>query len=115
MSMASHGQPAKPQVPGTTYIGEIWKDAVDQYEKTTTVKLDLLDRASNVDEILTDMREREKRFKDFRHDGSKLDKFRTLLSKSLKPIDVVGDLAASASSTVIRQTSISSMIRPVSF
>ena len=112
--MASHGPLAKPQMPGTTYIGEIWKQAVDQYEKTITVKLESLDRANTVDEILDGMREREKKFKDFRHDGSKLDKFRTLLGKSLKPIDVVGDVAAAASSAVRRQTSVPLMIDHVS-
>lgn len=114
MSMASHGPLAKPQMPDTTYIGGIWKEAVDQYEKTTAVKLESLDRANSVDEILDGMREREKKFKDFRHDGSKLDKFRTLLGKSLKPIDMVGDVAAAASSAVRRQTSVPLMIDHVS-
>lgn len=112
--MASHGPLAKPQISGATYIGEIWKEAVDQYERAAMVKLDSLDRANNVDEILTDMRDREKKFKDFRHDGSKLDKFRTLLGKSLKPIAVVGDVAAAASSTVRTQSSFYLMVHLVS-
>lgn len=104
MEMATLEPPVKSEADATIDIGVIWKEAVDSYEKTTMVKIESLARASNVDEILNDIREREIKFKDYRHDGSKLDKFRTLVSKSLNPIDKVGNMVALAASTVRRQS-----------
>lgn len=87
----------------TTDIGTIWKEAIDRYEEITMVKIQSLARAKDVDEILNDVREKETKFKSYRHDDSKLDKFRTLVSKSLSPIEKVGDVIASAASTVRRK------------
>ncbi len=66
-------------------------------------KMETLAGASSVDVILDDIHEKETKFKRYRHDGSKLDKFRTLVSKSLDPIDKVGNLVASAASMVWKQ------------
>ena len=104
MEMATLEPPVESKADATIDIGVIWREAVDSYEKTTIVKIESLARATNVDEILNDIRERETKFKGYRHDGSKLDKFRTLISKSLNPIDKVGNMVALAASTVRRQS-----------
>ena len=104
MKMATLEQPVESEAGATIDIGVIWREAVSSYEKTTMVKIESLARASNVDEILNDVRERETKFKCYRHDGSKLDNFRTLVSKSLNPIDKVGNMVALAASTVRRQS-----------
>ncbi len=84
----------------TTDIGAIWRAAIDRYEAITMVKIETLDGANNVDEILDEIHERGTKFKAYRHDGSKSDKFRSLLSKSLDPIEKLSSIVASAASTV---------------
>ena len=84
----------------TSNIATIWKSAVDRYEQITKVKIQNLAQASNVDDILNNIHEQETKFKDYRHSGSKPDKFRTLVKKCLDPINKVGDIVASAASTV---------------
>ncbi len=103
MKMSTLEPPVESEADATIDIGVIWGEAVVEFEKTTMVKIESLAGASNVDEILNDVRERETKFKGYRHDGSKLDKFRTLVSKSLNPIDKVGNMVALAASTVRRQ------------
>ena len=53
-----------------------------------------------MDQVLNDIGEDEGRFKRHRHDGSKSDKFRTLVSQSLAPIQSVGGIVAHATKTV---------------
>lgn len=77
-------------------VGTIWKAAIDRYETATGTKFTSLASAHNVNDILNEIHERETKFKSSRHDGSKIDKFRTLVSKSLKPIDRMGDAVAQA-------------------
>ena len=84
----------------TTDVGEIWKAAIVRYEKMTTVKIESLVVVDNVDGILDEIRGRETKFKGYRHDGSKLDKFRSLVSKSLDPIEKLSSIVATATSTV---------------
>jgi len=56
--------------------------------------------ANNVDEILKEVRGKEDKFKGYRHDGSKLDKFRSLVSKSLDPIEKLSNIVAQATVAV---------------
>ena len=98
--MAAAGLPVVPTANPTTDIGAIWKVAIARHEEITMVKIQSLSEAKNVEDILNDIRERETKFKGFRHDGSKLDKFRTLVSKSLYPIEKVGNVIALAASNV---------------
>jgi len=103
MKMAILEPPVEAKADATIDVGAIWRVAMDRYEELTMVKIESLAGASNVDEILSDIHERGTKFKGYRHDGSKLDKFRTLVSKSLNPIDKVGNMVALAASTVRRQ------------
>jgi hypothetical protein len=81
-------------------VGAIWKEAIDRYKEIMKVKIGSLTRASNVDEVLSETRKRETIFQGYRHDETKLDKFRALVSKSLSPIEKVGSMVASAASVV---------------
>jgi hypothetical protein len=96
--------PVESKADANTDIGAVWKAALDRFEKITMVKIESLAGAANVDDILNEIHERETTFKDYRHDGSKLDKFRTLVSKSLDRIDKVGNMVALATSTVRKQS-----------
>ncbi len=98
--MANVELPVESKADAIVDFSTIWKVAIDRYEEITMVKIQSLARANNVDEILNGIHERERKFKSYRHDGSKLDKFRTLVSNSLNPIKKVGDMVASAASTV---------------
>lgn len=97
-------------IDATTDIGEIWKEAIDSYQQITKVKIESLTPAGNVDEVLSATRESEIKFKGYRHDGTKLDKFRTLVSKSLGPIEKVGSIVASSASAVREPSHASSLI-----
>lgn len=83
-----------------TDVGIIWKAAIDQYEEITKEKIDLLNRVSNVKEILDEIDIRETNFKAFRHSGSRTDKFRAVVSKSLVHIERLSSIVSSAASSV---------------
>ncbi|EPE36656.1 Ankyrin repeat-containing protein [Glarea lozoyensis ATCC 20868] len=84
----------------TTDVGAIWKAALVRYEAITTVKIESLGAANNVEEILADIHERETKFKTYRHDSSKLDRFRSLVSRSLGTIEKLSNMVAQAVSTL---------------
>ncbi|KAL8648633.1 MAG: hypothetical protein Q9210_004877 [Variospora velana] len=90
--------PVEPETDAAADIAAIWQTAINRYEEITMEKMETLAGAGSVDVILDDIHEKETKFKRYRHDGSKLDKFRTLVSKSLDPVDKVGNLVASAAS-----------------
>ncbi|KAL9014436.1 MAG: hypothetical protein Q9173_000918 [Seirophora scorigena] len=96
--MTATRPPVEPETDPTANIAAIWQAAIERYEEITMEKMETLSGASSVDVILDDIREKETKFKCYRHDGSKLDRFRTLVSKSLDPVDKVGNLVASAAS-----------------
>ncbi|KAL8853771.1 MAG: hypothetical protein Q9221_001414 [Calogaya cf. arnoldii] len=91
--------PAKPPVNKNHDIRAIWHIAIDQYEAITTFKLDSLASANNVEEILSEIRKEDTKFKVKRHDGSRVDRFRSLVSKSLRPIEVFSQITAKAASS----------------
>ncbi|KAM5349322.1 hypothetical protein ACJ41O_005827 [Fusarium nematophilum] len=89
-----------PKADATSDVGLIWKSAVDRYEAITGVQIQQLAQANSVAQILEDIDDKEARFKIHRHDGTKLDKFRTLVSQSLSPIQSVSDIVAQATKTM---------------
>lgn len=101
--MATVGLPVESEADNSIHFGTIWNEAIREYEEITKVEIRSLTEANNVDEILNDIREREKNFKGYRHDGSKLERLRTLVSKSLKLVQKVCDVVASVASTVRKQ------------
>ncbi|KAL8949471.1 MAG: hypothetical protein Q9222_004419 [Ikaeria aurantiellina] len=84
------------QKTSTSDFEVIWKAAIQRYEEITAVKLQSIAKASKLDDVLEVVHERESKFKTFRHDGSRVDKFRGLLAKSLKPIEVLVHVSAGA-------------------
>lgn len=102
LRMTTIGPPVESEADATADIGTIWQTAINRYEESARVKIESLAGASSVDVILDDIREQETKFKGYRHDGSRLAKFRTLVARSLGPIEKVGDIVASAASLVRR-------------
>ena len=84
----------------TTDVSAIWNAAVIRYEATTDIKIQSLARPKNVDDILREINQTETKFVRHRHDGSKLDKFRTSVKNSLAPIEMWGDIVTNAVKTV---------------
>jgi hypothetical protein len=78
----------------------IWKAAVDEYERITGVRIQGLDGANSIEGILSKIENDEDKFRIRRHDGSKLDKFRTLVGQSLGPIEKLGSIINQAAKTV---------------
>jgi len=68
------------------------------------IKIQSLVEVNNVNEILNDIHERETKFKAHRHDDSKLNKFRTLVNKSLNLIEKLNDMIASITSTIRKES-----------
>jgi hypothetical protein len=87
----------------TTDVGEIWKEAVNRYEEIAKVKVESLPQVNSIDAVLSETRKRDRIFQSYRHDETKLDKFRTLVSKSLSPIEKASTIVASAASIVRKQ------------
>jgi len=96
-SMTATGTPPEP---ASSDVGDIWKEAIDRWEKDTETKLEDLKEASNTDDVLAILQEREEKFKARRHNGSKTDKLRTLMSKALDPIDKIGNVVAGGAALV---------------
>ncbi|TAQ84511.1 hypothetical protein B7494_g7175 [Chlorociboria aeruginascens] len=94
--MATAGLSIRPKADAITDIGAIWKAAIVRYEEITMVKIDSLAGANSVDGVLDEIHERETKFKGYRHDGSKLDKFRSLVRKSMGPIEKLSNIIAQA-------------------
>lgn len=83
----------------TTNVGSIWERALKSFESDNP-HLENLEKAHSVVEVLSEIRAKESSFKHFRHDKSKLDKFRTLVRKSLEPVDTLCNIGSSAASDV---------------
>ena len=98
--MASAELPVELETNATTDVGTIWKTAIDRYEEVTAVKIQSLAVVNNVDDILAEISERDMKLKGHRHDSSKSDKFRTLVSKSLSPIEKLSNIGASVAAAV---------------
>ena len=101
--MATAGLPFRSRTANVTDIGTLWKAATDRYETATGVKIESLTKANNLDEILGQIQGNMASFKAHRHDGSKLDRFRSLVSKSLSLIEQLSKIVATAASSVRQQ------------
>lgn len=78
-------------------VALIWSAAVDRYEQITNRKLDdpALERLSTVEELLSVIDSENKQFSDFRE---KRRGIFTALEYALRPIELVGGIAAGATS-----------------
>ena len=84
----------------TTDVEEIWQTAILDYEEATGTSLDSLVRARTLEDVLREIKDKESKFELKRHDSSKIDKFRTLVKKSLQPIEKLSEIAAHAGTGV---------------
>lgn len=98
--MSNNGTPS-PAILATD-AGLMWKAAVEQYEKIAQVSISSLESADNVEQIVSLIREKKSKFDARRHDGSKLEKLRSLVKKSLTPIQLLNDVASKATKIVSR-------------
>lgn len=83
-----------------TDIGRIWQAALDEYESITGIRIQAFDGVNTIEGVLSAIIKDEEKFKHRRHDGSKLDRFRTLVAQSLGPIDKLGSIANNAAKGV---------------
>lgn len=63
-------------------------------------QVDFLPSATSVDDLVDALSDKESSFKKFRHNGSKSDKFRMVLTKFMKRINFVSDVVAQAAVNV---------------
>lgn len=80
-------------------LAQIWEMAVARYNETSGFQLEE-PATRNVDGILAMLHEKDELFKSYRHDGSKVDKFRSLLSSILTPVQMLSDVASKAVTAV---------------
>ena len=79
----------------------IWNEAINNYTSITGNDNGItMGRTASISEVLTELDEMRKSFSNRRHDGSKRDKFRSLVRDSLTPIQVLSEIAAHASKAV---------------
>ncbi|KAI9742545.1 MAG: hypothetical protein M1818_003685 [Claussenomyces sp. TS43310] len=97
--------PVEREIDATTDVGVIWKAAICRYAEISTVEIGSAAGVNTVDEILVDIHERDTKFKVCRHAGSKSDRFRTLVSKSLSPIEKLSDIVSLAALTAVNSVS----------
>ncbi|KAL4802472.1 hypothetical protein BDV18DRAFT_62038 [Aspergillus unguis] len=91
---------SSPQM-GTNYptdVEEIWQTAIHDYEAATGASLNSLAKARTLEDVLGEIKDMESKFEFKRHDGSRIDRFRTLVKKSLQPIEKLSEIAAQAGS-----------------
>ena len=88
------------QQSNATNVGEIWEKALDRFQDDVALKLQGLVKAHSVEEILSEIHGKEASFRHWRHDDSKLDKFRARVSQSLEPVDALCKLGSSAVTSV---------------
>lgn len=79
-----------------TDVSAMWRTAIDEFERTTKTKFGSLTQIDSVDDILKDAKSRELKFKSYRHNESKLDRFRSLVGRSLIPIEQLSKIISSA-------------------
>ncbi|KAH6618287.1 hypothetical protein B0J18DRAFT_275640 [Chaetomium sp. MPI-SDFR-AT-0129] len=79
-----------------TDVAALWQAAVEDYETITGVQLQNFATVKHIDGILVQVGLNETNFKLHRHGGSKLDKFRTLVQRSLGPIEMLSHVVAHA-------------------
>ena len=87
----------------STHAGDIsalWKDALFRYEAKTGVRLDSVAEAGSLEEVISHIQENQARFGKKRHSGSKFDRFRTLVKRSLEPIAPLGKIVGHATKSV---------------
>ncbi|KAL7936459.1 ankyrin repeat-containing domain protein [Trichoderma chlorosporum] len=75
---------------------DIWKEAINSYERVTGIRIDQLARVTSIDQILSEIGNRQDAFRRFRNDGSRLDRLRKAVSESLKPIEAVSEIVSQA-------------------
>ncbi|KAF5716200.1 ankyrin repeat-containing protein [Fusarium globosum] len=84
------------------------QDKFDELDGSVTREdekfLQLFDRAGMKLQVLEAIEDKEEKFKWRRHDGSKIDKFRTLVKEALAPIQLIGDIVVNATKTVYPAT-----------
>ena len=83
-----------------TDVGQLWNAAVKRFEDALSIQIQDLTPARSISDVLQDIRTKDAAFKARRHDGSKTDKFRTLVNKGPGPIEQCSDILASATSTM---------------
>ncbi|KAH7117652.1 hypothetical protein B0J11DRAFT_583050 [Dendryphion nanum] len=103
--MASAGLHVAP-ASGITDIGEIWEAATVRYEQLAGLRIQSLASATNVNAVLQKITERETKFMLKRHDGSKLDRVRTLVRNILDPLQMWGDIVTNATKTIYPPTEV---------
>lgn len=81
-------------------LGSVWQNAVVRYQETTKVDLGSLAQANSVEDILIEINKSAEKFGRKRHDNSKLDRFRSLVSDSLLPIQVMTEMVSQVLSDV---------------
>ena len=94
---SNHGLAGPASVDETIDTSKIWKTAVEQYERTSGVQIAALNSVNTIEDILNEVQTNENRFLRHRHSGSRSDRFRALLSQSLRPIERLLDVATQAS------------------
>lgn len=81
-------------------VPRMWANAVLRYEGLTETKLPRPGSIKTIPQLLEETLSANNRFKSYRHDGSKLAKLRTSVSRCLGPLQQLGNLVTQATKSV---------------
>lgn len=93
------------------HISALWTAALARYETKTGVRLDSVREARSLEEVVSHIQENQARFEKRRHSGSKFDRFRDLVKRSLEPIEPLGRVVSHATKGVSARKSPASTAR----
>ena len=91
----------KPVVSRDNDASALWKAAVDRYQVNTNLEIQSLGSACSLDEVLSEISKEESKFSTHRHDGSRVESFRSLVKRTLVPIERLSEMGNMATSTVM--------------
>ncbi|KAM0813893.1 putative Ankyrin repeat-containing domain protein [Seiridium cardinale] len=77
-------------------LGSMWTTALAQYEELTGTRPSISDELESLEEFVKETAQMQAKFEKFRHDDSKHDRLRSLIARSLGPIQLLGNIVARA-------------------
>ncbi|KAK7967599.1 AGC PKA kinase [Apiospora aurea] len=87
-----------------TGVPRMWAHAVSRYQELAATKLPHPTSIQSIPQLFDEVLSASDRFKNYRHDGSKVDRLRSYVARCLGPLQQLGTLVTQATKTVYPPT-----------
>jgi hypothetical protein len=81
-------------------VALLWTEAVQRFEAETRTSISTPGSITSLDELIASLADKHSSFKIRRHNGSRLERLRTLAARALEPIRAISDVLAQATKLV---------------